>query len=95
MVAQGVDLSALLAGTEIYPGDLDDPYRLVSEEQARRFYCNALEAAADKSLGLEIGWTTNLAELGPLGLLHFAARTVREAIQGGAESYMTVYALVG
>ncbi len=94
MVAHGVDLAALLAGTEIYPSDLDDPYRQVSEAQARLFYRNALDLTEDKSLGLEIGWTTNMAELGPLGLLHFAARTVREAVQDGAVSYETFYALV-
>ena len=94
MAAQGVDLAVLLAGTEIYPSDLDAPYRLVSEEQARLFYRNVLEASEVKGIGLEIGWTTSLAELGPLGLQQFAARTVREAVQESAETYMTFYALV-
>ena len=94
MAAHGADTSVLLSGTELYPSDLDDPYKLISEEQARLFYRNAVDVSEEGSLGLEVGWTTNLSELGPLGLLQFAARTVREAVEESWNTYHTFYALV-
>jgi hypothetical protein len=58
MSAQGVDPDALLADTELTAQMLSDPYHLVSEAQARRFYLNLVRLADRDGVGLEIGWRT-------------------------------------
>jgi AraC-like DNA-binding protein len=94
LVGRGIDETALLAATELAHGDLDDPYRLISEDQARRFYRNAVDLADESALGLEIGWTTNLSEMGPSGLMQLVARTVREAVEAGSTTGQTYYGFV-
>lgn len=92
--AQGYDLSALLAGTDLMAEELDDPYRLISEDQARQFYRNAVEMVETPGFGLEIGWTTSMAEMGPMGLVQIVARNVREAVAVSSSTSRTYYGLV-
>jgi AraC-like DNA-binding protein len=94
LAEHGYDLNQLLAGTELAATDLDDPYRLISSEQARRFYLNAINLHNEPGLGLEIGWTTHLSEMGPMGLVQTVARTVRDAVEVSIRSYQTYYGLV-
>lgn len=82
MLAQGFKPGDLLVNTEIREHDLDDPYRLIHSEQARSYYRNVLALANSEGLGLEIGWTTGLAELGPQGMTQLAAKTIRDALSG-------------
>lgn len=83
MHRSGFDDVVLLANTELHSSDLDDPYRLISQEQARAFYRNVVDLSDDPGIGLEIGWMTSLSEKGPLGLLQIVARTVRDAVTEG------------
>jgi hypothetical protein len=79
MHRRGFDDAVLLANTELNPSDLDDPYRLISPEQARVFYRNVVDLSDDPGIGLEIGWMTSITEKGPLGLMQIVARTVLES----------------
>lgn len=94
MHARGFDDRTLLENTELHGSDLDDPYRLISEEQARKFYRNAVDLAAEPGIGLEIGYMTNVADKGPLGLLQIAARTVEDAVEDAWSTRDTYNALV-
>jgi len=94
LAERGCDMDQLLAGTELVAGDLDDPYRLISSEQARRFYLNAITLHNEPGLGLEIGWTTQMSEMGPMGLVQTVARTVRDAVEVGSSTYQTYYGLI-
>ncbi|MEP5765883.1 MAG: AraC family transcriptional regulator ligand-binding domain-containing protein [Halieaceae bacterium] len=84
MLELGIDEHALLAGTELNRAEIEDSYHLISAEQARTFYRNALACSQHNGLGLEIGWITGLSDTGPYGMVQVAARTVREAL---GESY--------
>lgn len=90
----GYDDAALLAGTELHSSDLDDPYRLISEDQARAFCRNVVDLADDPGIGLEIGWMTSITEKGPLGLLQIVSRTVRDAVKDGWEARDTYNGLI-
>jgi AraC-like DNA-binding protein len=94
MHARGFDDVVLLANTELRKTDLDDPYRLISEEQARAFYRNVVDLADDPGVGLEIGWMTSITEKGPLGFMQKAARTVRDAVAEGWASRDTYSGLI-
>jgi len=94
MQRRGFDDVVLLANTELHTSDLDDPYRLISEEQARAFCRNVIDLAEDPGVGLEIGWMTSIAEKGPLGLMQIAARTVGDAVEEGWARRDTYYGLV-
>lgn len=94
MQARGFDDVVLLANTELHNTDLDDPYRLISEEQARVFYRNVVDLSEDPGIGLEIGWMTSITEKGPLGLMQIASRTVRDAVETGWATQDTYYALI-
>lgn len=94
MHARGFDDVALLANTELHTADLDDPYRVISEEQARAFYRNVVELADDPGVGLEIGWTTDFTDRGLLGLMQKASRTVRILLEEGWANRYTYHWLV-
>lgn len=94
MHRRGFDDAVLLANTELHSSDLDDPYRLISQEQARVFYRNVVDLSDDPGLGLEIGWMTSITEKGPLGLMQIVARTVLEAVEEGWASRDTYNGLI-
>lgn len=94
MRQRGFDDVVLLANTELHSSDLDDPYRLISLEQARAFYRNVVELCDDPGIGLEIGWMMSLSEKGPLGLMQIVARTVRDAVEEGWDSRDTYNGLI-
>ena len=81
MNARGFDDVVLLANTELRKSDLDDPYRLISEEQARAFYRNVVDLADDPGIGLEIGFQMTILEKGSQGLMQLTARTVGDAVR--------------
>ena len=92
--AQGVDIGKLLEGTELTTAALENPYELISDAQARQFYRNAIRLCDDPGAGLDVGWTTDMTELGSLGLMQLVAPSVREAVQRTADNYRTYYGLV-
>jgi AraC-like DNA-binding protein len=94
MHRKGFDDVVLLANTELRSSDFSDPYRLISEQQARAFYRNVVDLVDEPGIGLEIGWTTDLAEKGPLGLMQKTSRTVRDAVEEGWEARYTYHGLV-
>ena len=81
MKAEGFDAKALLANTELSEDDLVEPYKLISEEQARMYYLNLVRLADRAGVGLEIGWLTALSDMGPHGMAMMTARTVGESLQ--------------
>ena len=83
MTARGFTAEQLLANTGITAPDLDDPYRLVHSTQAHRYYTNVVALEPSGGLGLEIGWTTNLSDMGSHGLFQLTSRTAEQAMQGG------------
>ncbi len=94
MHRKGFDDVVLLANTELRSSDFSDPYRLISEQQARAFYRNVVDLVDEPGIGLEIGWTTDLAEKGPLGLMQKTSRTVRDAVEEGWEARYTYHGLI-
>jgi AraC-like DNA-binding protein len=94
MRAKGFDDVVLLANTELDSADFKDRYRLISEQQGRAFYRNVVDLVDEAGIGLEIGWTTDLAEKGPLGLMQKSSRTVRAAVEEGWESRYTYHGLI-
>jgi AraC-like DNA-binding protein len=94
MHRRGFEDALLLANTGLHPRDLDDPYRLISFEQARAFYRNVIDLDDEPGIGLEIGWMTSITEKGPLGLMQIAARTVLDAVEEGWVSRDTYNGLV-
>ncbi len=93
LLGRGVDPQALLTGTELVRQDLEDPYRQITENQARIFYRNVLANSDQDGIGLEIGWLTGLSDMGPYGLIQKAAHTAREALQASHESEALFYLL--
>ena len=89
MVARGFATEELLASTELRKSDIEDPYRLISEEQARKFYGNVVRLADSPGIGLEIGWATPLTDKGPLGLLQMSSRNVRDSLKDAWETRYT------
>lgn len=81
MTAQGVDSEHLLANTELSLADLAQPYRLISEAQARLFYLNLIRLAGRDGVGLEIGWRTALSDMGPHGMAQATERTVGDSLR--------------
>ena len=94
MHQRGFDDAVLLKNTELRKSELDDRYRLISEEQARAFYRNVVDLTDDPGIGLEIGWMTSVTEKGPLGLMQVAARTVGDAVEEGCASQATYDGLI-
>jgi AraC-like DNA-binding protein len=90
----GLDDLVLLANTELRSADFSDPYRLISEQQARAFYRNVVDLIDEPGLGLEIGWTTDIAEKGPLGLMQKTSRTVRNALEEGWQDRYIYHGLI-
>lgn len=83
MLARGFTAENLLQDTGITARDLDDPYQLVHAAQARQYYLNVVALEPAGGLGLEIGWTTNLSDMGSHGLFQLTSRTVEQAMKGG------------
>ena len=81
MKAQGFEPASLLANTELSESDLTEPYRLVSEEQARMYYRNLVYLADRDGVGLEIGWRTALSDMGPHGMALTTERTVGDSLR--------------
>ncbi|PLW68719.1 AraC family transcriptional regulator [Pseudohalioglobus lutimaris] len=81
MKGLGVEPEVLLANTGLSAADLADPYKLISEEQARNYYLNLINATNCESVGLEIGWRTSLSDLGPHGMAMLTERTGGEALR--------------
>jgi len=81
MKAQGFDPAALLVNTELSESDLAEPYKLISEGQARMYYLNLVRTANRDGLGLEIGWRTSLSDMGPHGMALLTGRTARESLE--------------
>jgi len=81
MLARGADAAALLAGTELTPEILADPYRLISENQARLFYLNLVRLTGPDGVGLEIGWHTSLSDMGPHGMALATERTAGDSLR--------------
>jgi len=94
MLSRGVAEPDLLAGTELRASDLIDPYNLVSEAQARMFYRNVVRLADVAGLGLEIGASSTLSDMGPEGINQLAARTVRDALVGNYANRYIFHLLV-
>ena len=94
MNARGFDDVVLLANTELRKSDLDDAYRLISEEQARAFYRNVVDLADDPGIGLEIGFMMSIMEKGTQGLMQLTARTVGDAVKEGWDARHAYYGLV-
>ncbi|MEH6636905.1 MAG: AraC family transcriptional regulator ligand-binding domain-containing protein [Halioglobus sp.] len=94
LLSQSISTSDLLKDTELKEAELVDPYHLISETQARMYYRNVIKLADSDGLGLEIGSMSSLAEMGPVGITQLAARTVRDALEGGHANRYIYYLLV-
>ena len=76
MLAEGFNTADLLHDTELNEAQLSDPYAVVTSDQARAYYMNVVRLADRPGLGLEIGWSTSMSDLGSHGLAQIADKTV-------------------
>ncbi len=81
MMARGFEAADLLDRTELSEDDLADPYHLISEDQAHRYYANLVCLADRDGVGLEIGWMTALSDMGPHGMTLLTERTIGDALR--------------
>jgi AraC-like DNA-binding protein len=94
MLARGISTPDLLAGTELSEADLADPYKQISDAQARMYCRNAVKLADTDGLGLEIGSMSSLSDLGPQGISQLTAQSIREAVVGAKANYAVHHLLV-
>ncbi len=91
LLERGISEEFLLQGTDMSREDMDDPYCVVSTEQARQFYLNVLHHSDQPGIGLEVGWLSDLADAGAYGLVLKTARTVGEVIEESTQNYAFYY----
>ena len=78
---EGLDASALLAGTELEPTDLDDAGVRTSTRQFVLACRNALELGASPSLPFRMGAQVRLSTYGLYGYAMLTSATVRDALR--------------
>jgi AraC-like DNA-binding protein len=81
MLARGFNPDELLANTGIRDAELLKPWNLLHENQVLDYYANVLRIADTPGIGLEIGWTSSLPDMGIPGISQLSSGTVREAIE--------------
>jgi len=77
----GIDMDALLAGSGIHTGDLDNPDILVTPEQELLVLRKIACSAPDPKLGLIIGWQYHVGIHGKLGAAVMSCDTVLDAVK--------------
>jgi AraC-like DNA-binding protein len=78
---EGLDATALLAGTGLAPADLDNPDARTSTRQLMRACRNALELGASPSLPFRMGAQISLSSYGLYGYAMLTSPTVRDAMR--------------
>ena len=78
---EGLDATALLAGTDLAPADLDNPDARTSTRQFLLACRNALELGASPSLPFRMGAQVRLPSYGLYGYAMLTSRTVRDAMR--------------
>ncbi len=80
MVEQGVERSAILAGSQVSPTVFDEPDSTISYAQYGVMILNALRLFPGDSLGLAFGKYLHITQHGMLGVAVMTADTLRESI---------------
>ena len=78
---EGLDATALLAGTELEPADLDNPEVRTSARQFVLACRNALELGASPELPFRMGARVRLSSYGLYGYAMLTSATVRDALR--------------
>lgn len=81
MRAHGFSAEDVLVGSGIRAEELDDPARLVGLAEARTVISNMIRLSDAQGIGLDIGYRTELVDLGLVGHALMTSRTVREAVE--------------
>jgi len=74
-------LKMLLEGTDIKPAQLAQPYSTLGRHQETLFYQNLLKVFPEPGIGLRLGETIQLQELGPIGYASLSSTRILEAIE--------------
>ncbi len=77
---KGIDTASLLAGSNIQPGDLDDPDLLVTPEQELQVMRNIVRLIPEPGLGLSIGRQSHMGIIGKLGAAAINSNNFLDAI---------------
>lgn len=91
MTKLGIDPIALLDNTDLSQTDLETPYRALREDQAKQYYKNLINLSNTPSIGLEIGYSTSLADLGTAGNLNLASKNIEELLEIALKNYELLY----
>lgn len=83
--AAGVPVERYLAGVRLTPSTLENPDNLVPLRQVLMFLDRAAAREGIENLGLRVGITTEIAELGALGRVVQSSATLSEALARSAE----------
>jgi AraC-like DNA-binding protein len=78
---EGFDATALLAGTELRPPDLENPNTRTSARQFVRACRNALELGASPALPFRVGAQIRLSSYGLYGYAMLTSASVRDALR--------------
>jgi AraC-like DNA-binding protein len=76
---KGYRTEQFLNGTGLSRADVQNIYTVISRDQEMTIYQNIVELVDEPDVGLEVGYLTNLLDIGPVGHAISAARNMREA----------------
>jgi len=83
MADQGIAAEALLQGTGLQPGQLDDPQARISQEQKLTIFRNVQRLTAVPDVGLRAGARQRLSDFGVYGYALVSSRTFGDAVMLG------------
>ncbi|MBS0441027.1 MAG: AraC family transcriptional regulator [Proteobacteria bacterium] len=83
MAEQGVAAEALLQGTGLHPGQLDDPRSQITQPQKVAIFRNVQRLTTVPEVGLRAGWRQRLSDFGVYGYALVSSRTFGEAVALG------------
>ncbi len=83
LVAAGIAAEQTLAGSDITPADLNDPYFFISRRQVTIVFDNFLRLTPGQISPLELGASFHLTDYGFYGYALLSSATVRDAVNFG------------
>lgn len=81
MKAKGHAAEAVLAGSGIAEAMIEAPGFLVDIEQSKAIVANMIALSGDQGIGLEIGGSTDLVDLGLVGYGMMSAQSLRDTVR--------------
>jgi AraC-like DNA-binding protein len=81
MASKSISAAAVLEGTRIDPGQLQNPGYLIEFECYHRLVENMLRLTGDQDIGIHVGMSSELSDFGILGHAAASSRSIRHCIE--------------